>query len=247
MHEWGVPAHITTDRGTAFTAAGFKEFLKKLGVRHHLNCPRRPQGNGQVERVNGVVTPLLAKLLHSKKVGTWDRLLKKIQLLLNTSVNKATGETPIRLLCGYNPVVPDQFLSAIAHPSTGRRDDPEKLRSVARARLQASFDEAKKYYNRRHVAADRLNAGDVVWFSAPPRNADGTSRKLDSLFRGPMVVTRALDHDTYGIVSLDDDNAYSTTAHISQLRLFGHGVSVEKANESVEQSVVPSETVGETS
>ena len=246
MLDWGVPEVITSDRGSAFTSAEFSKFLSKLSVKHVLNCPRRPCGNGQVERTNAVITPLLAKLLHQGKPGTWDRLIKKVQLLLNTSVNRSTGETPIRLLCGFNLEIPDRFLSAVAHPSTQTVEDPEKLRRAARDRLQKAFGEVKKHYDKRHVAAERLREGDIVWFSASPRKADGTSRKLDPLFRGPLMVTRALEHDTYAVVALDDQNPYSTIAHVGQLRLYGHGAEQlpEKTPEQAERS---SRQVGELS
>ena len=165
-------------------------------------------------------------MLHEGRAGKWDRLTKKVQLFLNTSVSSSTGETPLRLLCGFNPTVPDRYLAAVAHPSTSTRESPEALREAALSRLKSSFEDAKKYYDRRHFAAESLKAespGDIVWFAAPPRPADGTSRKLDPLFRGPMVVSRVLDHDTYAVASLDDNNRYVTSAHIDQLRLFGHG------------------------
>ena len=195
IDEWGVPAQVTVDRGTAFTAELFQNLLRKFNVKLHSTCPRRPQANGQVEHVNGVITPLLAKMVHNGKSGLWDRLLKKVQLFPNPSVNKSTGETPIRLLCGFNPEVPDQFLDAIAHPSTRKKDNPVLLREEARKRIETSFQEAKKHYDKRHVAADALQRGDIVWFRAPIRNSDGTSRKLDAKYRGPLMVTRKLKGD----------------------------------------------------
>lgn len=225
---WGVPEHVTADRGTAFRADVLTGLLRKLNIKTHFVCPRRPQGNGQVERVNGIITPLLAKLVQSGRLGGWDRVLKKVQLLLNTSLNRSTGETPIRLLCGFDPELPDRFAYSIEHPSTNRRKDPKQIRDRARERILKSFQEAKRDYDKRHVAAETLRPGDIVWVTAPRRKADGTSRKLDDKYRGPMVVTRRLDNDVYTIVSCDDSDTYSTTAHISQLRLFGHGgVNVE--------------------
>ena len=236
MDDWGVPAKMTTDRGTCFTSAVFKDFLRRLGVRQHWTCPRRAQGNAQVERVNGVLTPLLAKLLHDQTTGRWDTLIKKVQLLLNTSINTSTGETPIRLLCGFNPVVPDRHLQSIAHPSTEGRTSPKSLRTAALDRIKSAFEETKKHYDKRHVAAEKLRTGDIVWFSAPPRAADGASRKLDPLFRGPLCVSKVLTHDTYVVVSLDDENPHSSTAHIGQLRRFGPPRGGESSSDDADPS-----------
>lgn len=100
-----------------------------------------------------------------------------------------------------------------------------QLRKEAAGRLKRSFDEAKRYYDRRHRAAEKLSPGDIVRFSAPPRAADGTLRKLDPLFRGPLVITRATGQDTYALLSVEDDK-FAGTAHTSQLRLFGDAPTV---------------------
>ena len=160
--------------------------MRKLGVRHHLIRPQRPNANGLAERVNGVLTPLLAKLLHTQSLGKWDKLVKKVQLFMNTSFNASSEDSPMRLLCGFNPAVPDRHFGALVHPSADTRESPEELQTRAVDRIKSTFEETKKFYDRRHVAAEKLRTGDVVWFSASPTPADGTSRKLDPLFRGPL-------------------------------------------------------------
>lgn len=224
IDDWGAPASITSDRGTAFTAKATQDFFAAKGIKHRQTCPRRPLGNGQVERVNGVVIPLLAKLVHAKRPGTWDRHVKSIQLLLNTSTNRSTGNTPIRLLCGFNPSVPDRHLAYVRHTANELHVDPVQLRQEAINRLHHSRTEAKRFYDRRHYAAERLSPGDIVWMTVSPRAADGRSRKLDALYRGPLFVIKSLGNDVYVVHSAtaEDGRVYKTTAHIGQLRRFGN-------------------------
>ena len=46
---------MLTDRGSCFTADGFEEACRKLGVEHRKTRPYTPHTNGMVERFNGRV------------------------------------------------------------------------------------------------------------------------------------------------------------------------------------------------
>src|ERR671933_2648413 len=47
--------HVLTDRGSCFTAEGFEERCRELGVEHRKTRPYTPRTNGMVERFNGRV------------------------------------------------------------------------------------------------------------------------------------------------------------------------------------------------
>jgi transposase InsO family protein len=47
--------HVLTDRGSCFTAEGFGQACRKLGVEHRKTRPYTPRTNGMVERFNGRV------------------------------------------------------------------------------------------------------------------------------------------------------------------------------------------------
>ena len=50
--------------------------------------------------------------------------------------------------------------------------------------------------------------------------ATGDSTKLQTKYRGPLVVYKVLPHDTYGVMDLQEDGRrrYATTVHVSQLK-----------------------------
>jgi len=52
------PHTIVSDRGTSFTSNEFEEFLKENNIRHVLIATGSPRANGQVERINRVLSPL---------------------------------------------------------------------------------------------------------------------------------------------------------------------------------------------
>jgi len=61
------PQSIISDRGTCFTSAEFKEFLKENNIEHVLTTTASPKANGQVERINRTLDPMLEKLTERKE------------------------------------------------------------------------------------------------------------------------------------------------------------------------------------
>lgn len=62
---YSTPRILVTDRGACFTSQAFKSFVETHGVVHNLAATACPQANGQVERYNRTLIPLLAKLVKS--------------------------------------------------------------------------------------------------------------------------------------------------------------------------------------
>ena len=54
------PRRLITDRGTAFTSKDFAEYCTHNNIQHIKNAVASPQANGQVERVNRVVSRMLS-------------------------------------------------------------------------------------------------------------------------------------------------------------------------------------------
>lgn len=51
----GRPFSIRTDNGSEFINSGFQAYLKAKDIKHILSSANRPETNGQVERLNGIV------------------------------------------------------------------------------------------------------------------------------------------------------------------------------------------------
>ncbi|KAG8183811.1 hypothetical protein JTE90_027736 [Oedothorax gibbosus] len=95
---FGTPAYIHSDRGTSFMSQELKSFLTSLGVAKSRTTAYNPQGNGQVERYNGIVWKTVLLALNSKGLGTerWEETLQpalhSIRSLLCTSTNATPHE-----------------------------------------------------------------------------------------------------------------------------------------------------------
>lgn len=91
-----------SDRGTSFTSNEFEEFLKEDNVRHVLIATVSPKANGQVERINRILGPLLAKIVDNSIGKYWYKVLTEAEFSINNTMNKSIGDTPSRLLFGIN-------------------------------------------------------------------------------------------------------------------------------------------------
>lgn len=68
---FGNPRRIISDRGTAFTSNEFREYCQKENIEHILITTGIPRANGQVERINRSLIPVVIKLrLRGQTNGT---------------------------------------------------------------------------------------------------------------------------------------------------------------------------------
>ncbi|XP_041989092.1 uncharacterized protein LOC121740463 [Aricia agestis] len=95
---YGTPHYIHSDRGAAFMSKELRDFLVMNGVACSRSTPYNPQGNGQVERLNGTLWKTIRLILKSKQmdIGHWEHVLPNalhsIRSLLCTSTNMTPHE-----------------------------------------------------------------------------------------------------------------------------------------------------------
>nr|XP_012232667.1 PREDICTED: uncharacterized protein LOC105678149 [Linepithema humile] len=121
---FGNPRRVVSDRGTAFTSNDFKEYCQRENIQHVLTTTGIPRANGQVERVNRTLIPLLTKL-SSPKSDEWYKHLSIAQQYVNTTPSRSTGTTPFQLLFGVQAKL---------------RDDPE-IRGLLEEEWITAFQE----------------------------------------------------------------------------------------------------------
>lgn len=93
---FGTPAYIHSDRGSAFMASEFKAFLHSRGVCTSHSTPYNPQGNGQVERLNGTLWRNIQLALKSKGllIPQWEQVLEEALHAIRSLLCTSTNETP---------------------------------------------------------------------------------------------------------------------------------------------------------
>lgn len=77
-----------------------------------------------------------------------------------------------------------------------------------------------------------FEVGEIVFLRCPPIYT-GTSTKIQPKYRGPLVVTKVFEGDTYKIAAVRPTHRrlYATTAHVSLLKPFNNQTEVEDGTE----------------
>lgn len=89
----GVPVTARTDGGPHFSSNETQRWTDARGIRLQLGCPDHAQGQGLVERRNGLLTPLLKALCAGDRTS-WARHLPSAAFIINTSYCRGIGMSP---------------------------------------------------------------------------------------------------------------------------------------------------------
>lgn len=196
ISDYSCPRRIVSDRGTAFTSNEFKKFVDNKGIVHVLNATSSPQSNGQVERYNRTLIPLIRKLVEVKKKA-WDLLLKDAEYLLNNTINRSLGDTPYRVLYGVDQrrkIEPD-LIQYCLDLNEANEIDLEEIRDKAAQKTKKLQIYNKEMYDKKCRKSTHYKIGDLVVVPYKPKV--GESSKLSYQYRGPYEVRKLLGNDRY--------------------------------------------------
>ncbi|XP_029178223.1 uncharacterized protein K02A2.6-like [Nylanderia fulva] len=193
---FGNPRRIVSDQGTAFTSHDFESYCKDEGIEHIAIVTGVPRGNGQIERLNRTLIPLLTKLSipHSTQ---WYKFVTRAQQYLNQMPSRSTGKTPFDLLFGTrmrlkeDPQIKEILEAENVNSFQEKRD---QIREEARDAILKMQAENKQIYNRKRKKPNIYGEGDLV---AIQRTQGGPGLKLCAKYLGPYQVKRTLRNDRY--------------------------------------------------
>ncbi len=118
IHQWiarfGVPTHITSDRGAQFTSALWTHLCQQLNITHHPTTAYHPQANGLVERLH---RRLKAPLRARAATSAWYHHLPWILLSFRTTPAEESNIAPSQAVYGSLLTLPTQ-LTAGGEPPT---------------------------------------------------------------------------------------------------------------------------------
>ena len=195
------PKRMIMDRGTAFTSNAFKDFLEAGKIEQILIAVGTPRANGQIERYNRTITPMIAKLCDTPQ--KWDRVLEQVEFALNNTVCRTTKETPSQLLFGVNQFGEvNDCMRLLLERDSDKKRNLEALRENASKNIEKNQLINEKQYNEKRKDASVYSEGDYVMI----RNIDtsaGVNKKLLPKFKGPYRVKKVLDCDRYVVGDID--------------------------------------------
>ncbi|BHF65440.1 hypothetical protein SprV_0200845000 [Sparganum proliferum] len=108
---FGVPATLTTDRGSQFQSSLFREFTRLLGCAHITTTAFHPASNGLVERLH---RQLKFALMSQTESATWSVNLPLVLLGMRSSVKEDIQCTAAEIVYGTPLRLPGEFVQ----PST---------------------------------------------------------------------------------------------------------------------------------
>ena len=99
---YGLPQHITSDRGPQFASKFLKEINKKLGITLRLSTAYHPQTDGLSERAVQTLKQYLRIYCHDRQ-NRWRAWLPLAEFAYNTSTTATHKYSPYRSLYGFDP------------------------------------------------------------------------------------------------------------------------------------------------
>jgi transposase InsO family protein len=157
---FGVPAHVTSDRGRQFVSTLWERVCQLLGVHHIITTAYHPQSNGMVERAHR----RLKDALRARLAGVdWPEHLPWALLGLRAAPREDTGVSSAELLYGEPLALPGLLISAAEPPLDeilrhirGTAPVPTRVAVPCSTQLPAALGSAELVYIRRGEAAPPL-------------------------------------------------------------------------------------------
>ncbi|XP_074028536.1 uncharacterized protein [Leptinotarsa decemlineata] len=160
-------------------------FVVKLGtekgIRHYHTAIVMPKANGQVERFNKTILDAVAASGANIESDKWDRNIDRIQLGINSTVNKTIRSTPAEVFF-ETPAI-----------------DVTKLREEVRKRLEDNRKKQDEYCNKKRMRSPDYQLGDKVLVKVMNFESGGCSKKLREKIKGPFTVQEVIGNDRYKI------------------------------------------------
>ena len=107
---FGIPAAITTDRGSQFSSEVWQQLMKTWGIKTHFTTAYHPSANGLVERFHRRLKEALIALGRDES-SKWFWKLPCALLSIRTTLKPDVGASPADLVYGEGLAVPGTLLS----------------------------------------------------------------------------------------------------------------------------------------
>jgi transposase InsO family protein len=177
VSRFGVPAHITSDRGVQFTSAFWAAVMGRLGIKHVMTTAFHPQSNGAVERFHR----RLKDSLRARLAGAeWPQHLPWVMLGLRAAPREDSGVSAAELVYGAPLTLPGPLIAV-----------PEPPPEIFVQQMQAGVPcvaPLPQQSVRGGSPSPSLQAADFVYVRSPP-----ASPALTPLYRGPFRVHKRAD------------------------------------------------------
>ncbi len=205
---YGLFSAVRSDRGTNFTSQVFKGVMQHMGVKTILIPARNPNSN-PVERYNqGIYNAIRSDT--SSEPKDWAKKIKLAAFVINISKNKRTGYSPYFVVFGRQPLLPINVFSPVEQKLVDELDCNSYVTFFEKVE-QIMFNIASKeqvyleYENRNRGGKEELEVNDVC-FAFFDIAKVGLSRKLQSFYAGPFIISHKFSEILFEITPIHNCN-----------------------------------------
>ena len=205
IKHFGLPSRLIGDRDPRWTSAVWKALAQLFGTRLALSTSKHPQTDGQTEVMNQHLETMLRAYIQADQKD-WALWLDVLQFAYNNAVHSSHHSTPAKLLMGYKPKSPLDFLLEKGLTASegipdlqSRIRDLEAHREAARDAIKHSADRQAYQFDKGRKAPE-LEIGDEVLInphSLELINEKGSSRKLMQRKIGPFEIIEIISPTAY--------------------------------------------------
>ena len=135
IQHFGVPATVTSDRGTQFTSSVFAQLTETWGIKTITTTPYHPEANGLVERFHRRLKESLIAL-GAETPDEWFWKLPCTMLAIRTTLKPDIGASPADLVYGEGLAVPGELLPS--SPSTDEQLQRQRTAALSDLRLEVA-------------------------------------------------------------------------------------------------------------
>lgn len=214
QQHFGNPRRIISDKGSAFTSHDFKTFCEEEKIEHLFTTTGLPRANGQVERINRCIIPILTKMsLDDQK--KWYKNVPMLQQALNSTFQRSIASSPFKLLFGVDmrKKTDIRMVEALEENFVKQyHDQRENERKDAKIQIQKVQQENASTFNSKRKAAKSYGINELV---AIKRTQYINGTKLGEKYFGPYKIAKIKPNRSYDVKKVgyhDGPTVTSTTA-----------------------------------
>ncbi|BHF78091.1 hypothetical protein SprV_0602120100 [Sparganum proliferum] len=178
---FGVPATLTTDRGSQFQSSLFREFARLLRCAHITTTAYRPASNGLVERLH---RQLKSALMSQTESANWIVNLPLVLLGIRSSVKEDIQCTAAELVYGTPLRLPGEFVQS----SKTNTNIPSTFVQQLKQRMAQLRPTPTRLTSKRVFVHEDLKSTPFVFV-----RHDAVRKSLCSLYGGPYKVLQRMD------------------------------------------------------
>lgn len=213
QQSFGNPRRIISDKGSAFTSEDFKKFCDEEKIEHAFTTTGLPRANGQVERINRSIIPILTKM-SLMDPAKWYKHVSGLQRALNSTYHRSIVTTPFKLLFGVdikqkNDIKMVEALEAnFVQQFEDQRDEERK---AAKIQIQKVQNENSKLFNSKRKEPKQYELNELV---AIKRTQFVNGNKLVENFFGPYEIIKIKGNGSFDVKKIgfhSGPNITSTT------------------------------------